>query len=78
MTSREKISEWFDEGLQSGALWMIVRYDNFDYEDYPVFIRTANDFYLNLKTNHDRIMEVYDLKMDKELQLNEMRAYHAP
>lgn len=81
MTSRNTISQWFDEGVADGYDRMIVICDTYDYEDYCDF---AHDSNLNVllwyyrEQSMQKIMEVYDLKMDKEQQLNEYRAYHLP
>lgn len=81
--SRELIRGWFIEGVESGFRWMIIACDTFNYEDYPVFIETAEEYIEKYKhysnsNNMQRIMEVYDLAMDMESQLNENRAFHGP
>ena len=59
---------------------MIVICDTYDYEDYPKFVKPGQNArevaQANNGVNMQRVMEVYDLSMDKETQLNEHRAFH--
>lgn len=81
--TRTAISQWFDEGLAKGASHMAVFSDRFNHEDYPVYVMPGEN---SVKTviEHQKgknktmvsLMEVYDLKLDKEAQLNEGRAFH--
>jgi hypothetical protein len=74
--------QWFDRGIEEGARYLIVACDTFSYDDYPVFVKENENFYKKYDEldgkNMQKIMEVYDLKMDKETQLNEQRAHHQP
>lgn len=78
--TRIDISSWFDQGVRMGAAHMIVVCDTFDYEDYPVFVMPTDDFWAehdrNNGPNMTKIMEVYDLALDKQAQLAERRAFH--
>lgn len=79
-TSRQMIAEWFDAGVQKGATHMIVVCDTFDYEDYPVYV-APNEVAKTKAGNYDnknmqRIMEVYNLAMDKAEQLAQRRAFN--
>ncbi len=58
-----EISKWFAEGVQKGALYMVVLCDTFDYEDYPVFFETegAAQKKVGNPGQMQRVMEVYDL-----------------
>ena len=81
MTTRSEISEWFDRGKVSGEGYMIVVCDTFDYDDYPVYAseETFEEKYASYRNaSMQSIMEVYDLKLDKEMQLNEFRSFHYP
>lgn len=79
-TSRATISRWFDAGLEQGATHMIVVCDTFDHDDYPVYVKPTQDSREVAKEfdgeNMQRIMEVYDLRMDQEAQMAECRAFH--
>lgn len=59
---------------------MIVVYDRWDYEDYPVFIHEGQDIQEEIRfrdgKNMTSVMEVYNLRMDIESQLAEKRAWH--
>lgn len=93
MTSRNEIAEWYDLAVQSRATHMLVVVDEFDHEDYPVFVRVDLDgeegqdgrviVTKNIHTliesrfdhtNSQRLMECYNLAMDKHEQLGEFRA----
>jgi len=76
VTTREEISEWFDRGVEEGASHMLVIADTFDYEDYPSFVDSVDEARQVAAKPGDmqRVMEVYNLSMDKETQLNEQRS----
>lgn len=78
--TKKHISEWFERGLAQGATHMIVVCDTFDHEDYPVFVKqdqSAREVAAEYDgKNMQRIMEVYDLRIDKAAQLSEHRAFH--
>lgn len=55
--------------------------DTFDWDDYPVF--TSKKDFIKKYQSHDginmqKIMEVYNLKMDKDQQLNKHRSFNFP
>jgi hypothetical protein len=79
-TTREVISTWFDEGKKKGATHMIIYTDTFSYGDYPHYVYPGQDprqVVAELaKQELLRIMEVYSLSLDKEMQLNERRSWH--
>jgi len=80
MTSRLDISDWFDRGVFEGKSHMLVMCDTFDYEDYPVFTDTDEEC-LNKYKNPGKmqgVMEVYDLKAEKNEQLNQRRVFNLP
>lgn len=59
---------------------MVIVCDTFDYEDYPTFVMPTDDV-VKTASEHDgpnmqKVMEVYDLRMDIETQLDEKRAFH--
>lgn len=77
-TTREEISTWFDAGVEEGATHMIVVCDTFDFEDYPVYVTAEQNVQemIEKRGEMQSIMEVYNLKMDKEKQLAEHRAFN--
>lgn len=81
-TTQNDISRWFDNGVKNNAAYMIVMVDTFDYEDYPVFVSPQDDIHKELTfrrmASMQRIVEVYDLSMDRDKQLNEFRAFNYP
>ena len=80
MTTKAKISEWFDQAAAEKATHMVIVVDTFSYEDYPVNVPVGTDVkdviakYDGL--NMQRVMEVYMMSLDKDKQLDETRAYH--
>jgi hypothetical protein len=80
MTSRAQIEQWFDRGIEQGKRFMVVVCDTFDYEDYPVFTDTDQECTDKVKAPGDmqRVMEVYDLRLDKNTQLNTDRCWSLP
>lgn len=80
--SYEDISEWFDKGVGMGATHMIVICDTYDHSDYPLYVMkgTKKIVEKKIKANShshtmQRVMEVYDLHMDKEAQMNQHRCW---
>lgn len=67
MTSKKEIEQWFRDGVEQGATHMIVVCDTFDYEDYPVYVASDQNFrkivskYQLSAGNMQKVMEVYDL-----------------
>ena len=80
MTSKQEISAWFDEGIKQKATHLIVVCDSYDHSDYPVYVeigqnaKSITDEY-NAKSMQ-RVIEVYNLSMDKQFQLDERTAYN--
>lgn len=79
-TTREEIGRWFDEGVAKGATHMIVATDIFDWDDYPVYVmpgsvaaKRADEVRSQSMT---KVMEVYDLSMDRAQQLGAGRVYN--
>lgn len=81
--SKDDISRWFDEAKLDGAVYLIVATDTFDWDDYPVHVKNAEDFWVvyhlhNKETNMQRVMEVYDMSLPKDEQMEEPRSWHVP
>ena len=80
MTSRSEISKWYDEGIKSGKVYMLVVCDTYDYEDYPAYCESLEDArrLSNNPGQMQKVMEVYKLidnEIDKNQQLNQHRAW---
>ncbi len=79
-TTTQEIRRWCKDGINANKTHMIVVCDSFDYEDYPVFVSADEDsrevasHYKG--QNMQRVMEVYNLKMDIEAQLLEGRVFN--
>lgn len=73
MTTKQTISKWFDDGVKDGQMFMFVMCDTYDWEDYPRYARTVEDakfVKLLYPSDMQKIMEIYDLRIDKQQQLN--------
>jgi hypothetical protein len=72
----------FDGGLSDGSMFMVVVCDTFDHEDYPVYAKDETECRKQLADHHgknmQRVMEVYDLRLDKSAQIGERGAWHPP
>lgn len=69
------LSGWFDQGVREGATHMVVRCDRFEFRGcvgdrccYPVYVTAEEDAREVAEKGGDRLMEVYDLRMDKAEQ----------
>lgn len=77
---KSDLKEWLTRGTEDGATHMIVVVEDWDHEDFPVYIKPGEnvreiaDTY-NGKDGY-RVMEVYDLSKDFDAQLGEMRAFN--
>lgn len=78
--TQEDIRRWLKQAKEKNAKFVVVLVDTWDYEDYPVYCKTneeCRDTYNNPR-EMQRVMEVYDMSLDIEMQLNERRAFHLP
>lgn len=79
-TTKDIISEWFERGLKRKATHMIIVCDTFDYEDYPVYVYENENIHIKRKEydgkDMQRIMEIYDLSKDKQMQLAQKYAFN--
>lgn len=78
--TKQEISEWFDRGVAEDKTHMIVVCDTFDYDDYPVYVSPDEDarktYDENNNKNMKRVIEVYNLSMDKAVQMDSRRAFN--
>lgn len=78
--TKQDISRWLDSAKKDGKTHVLVVCDTYDWDDYPVYVGVDED----VKTiesqyngkNMQKVMEVYNLSMDKEEQMNESRAFN--
>jgi len=80
MTTKDEIKGWLIEGKEKGATHVIVVCDTYEWDDYPVFVM-PNEKVLEKKEEYDgknmqKIMEVYNLSLDFQSQLDEIRSFH--
>jgi hypothetical protein len=78
--SKKEIGEWFQQGVSDGASHMLVVCDTFDFDDYPVFVPPGVDPEGVVKDYNgkemQRVMEVYDLNLDRHVQLGQVRVWN--
>lgn len=78
--SKNQIREWVDRGVETGATHVIIVYDSWDYEDFPVYVNKGQSVEKRMSyydgKNMCSVMEVYNLSMDIDTQMNEFRAWH--
>ncbi len=79
MTTASELGTWFDAAPE-GSTHMIVACDSFDHEDYPVYVSSDKNVREEEKrvntSSMQRVMEVYNLAMDKKAQLAQHRAFN--
>lgn len=80
MTTKEDIKRWLSLAKEDHS-HMIVVCDTFDYTDYPVYVKiTENVKEIEAKYSDSqkmsRVMEVYNLKKDINIQLKEHRSFN--
>lgn len=82
MTTRMDLKVWFDMGVKQGATYMIVVCDTFDYGDYPAYVTKEENIHDCIsyyrRASMQRIMEIYDLSIDRDKQLSTPRVYNHP
>jgi len=80
MTIQQEIRTWLNRRPSQDITHMIVVCDDWDYEDYPVYVgcreKVREKFEEYNGKNMQRVMEVYSYGHDLESQLNEGRAFH--
>ncbi|HTQ85410.1 MAG TPA: hypothetical protein VMI93_04305 [Candidatus Solibacter sp.] len=78
--SQQDISLWFDRGVESNATHLIVVCDTFSYDDYPVYVGAEENVHQCIREigtqEMQRVMEVYNLKLPKQPQLDEVRSFN--
>ena len=77
---KEDIRRWLNNGIKNGATHVIVVCGTYDHEDYPVYVKPSQSvnekvmFYQSVSMQ--RVTEVYNLSVDIEAQLNQVRAWN--
>lgn len=78
--SLQQIKSWIEQAQSKKCTHLIVAVDTFDYEDYPVYVTPDKDIHEEIdkveKSSMQRVMEVYNVRLDIEKQLREHRAYN--
>lgn len=74
-TTHDDIGKWFDDAVRNEATHMLIVCDTFDFEDFPVHVpygRDAQEMVDEVNRKEMlRVMEVYDLSLDKDVQLGQ-------
>lgn len=76
--TKSEIGAWFDKGLKENATHMVVAHDSFDHEDYSIYVMKDENVREKATSigGMQKIMEVYNLSMDKDKQLEEDKAFN--
>lgn len=74
--SRSEILEAYTHGEAVGASHMIVAFDSFDYENYPIYVMPGQDPKEHKPSNGDHVDECYDYRLGWGAQVVEHRANH--
>jgi hypothetical protein len=81
----EERQAWFDAGVEQGAHYMIIVTDTFSYEDYPEYVTNGVGTSVSERSQElesdekmSRVMEIFDLKGDKQAQFASERAWAVP
>ncbi len=74
----DDITRWLDEAAHSGATHLIVVCDDFDHDNYPIFVMPGEDarerYDKVYASNMQHVDEVYDMRMNIMRQRREQRA----
>lgn len=82
MTTKDEIRSWLEEAKKNGSTHVIVMCDGIDLENFPIFVfpgktpRIVASNYVTRNGDAYRVMEVYSMRKDIEIQLSEHRAFH--
>jgi hypothetical protein len=61
------LKNWFDQGKNIGAVYMIVVYDSFSHEDYPAYVMPDDNVHERVmyyrRSSMQQVMEVYNLDL---------------
>lgn len=78
--NKQDIRKWLQRGHVKGATHVIVICDTFDHGDFPILVMPGEDPKQIVKdrdgVNMERVMEVYNLSIDDEVQLAERRVFN--
>ncbi len=73
---------WFNIGKKENkGTFMLIIYDALNSNDYPLFVEEPElneQIKLTIRAPMQRILEVYDLREDREEQLQEPRTWRVP
>jgi hypothetical protein len=78
-TTKEDIRGWLEFAKKMGYSHMIVMCDTFSHEDYPVYVgpgENVREVAEKKSIDMQKVMEVYNLSMDLEEQLNQIRSFN--
>lgn len=85
VTTREDLRRWFDEGVEQKADYMIIVTDTFELSDSPVYVtnggeRSVHELAQSYENDEKmtRVMEVYDLHADRDMQVAQHRTWAIP
>jgi hypothetical protein len=68
--SKQDVEEWIRRGYKQGAKYLVSVCDTFDYDDYPVFVKTDEELAaakVKYSQNMQRINEVIEIKTRQDV-----------
>jgi len=77
--TKKEIGKWLIEAKESGAKYVIISCDGFDFTDFSIECygkKDLHDTIERLNANGERIMEIYDLSLSIKKQLDKKRAWN--
>jgi len=74
MTTKLELRAQFELGKRNGCSYLVMVCDQFEWEDYPVYVDADEDIFDCISyyrhSPMQQIMGVYDLNQDRDEQLN--------
>lgn len=74
MTTLATIKNWYDNGDTGSFSHMLVKWDSFDNEDYPVYVTKGDNPREVALRNTEKTMECYSYALGWEVQSKQFRA----
>ena len=82
MTTKIELRAQFEYGKRCGANYLIMVCDQFEWEEYPVYVDSEENIFDCISyyrhSPMQQIMGIYDLNQDRDEQLNAPRNFRHP
>jgi hypothetical protein len=76
--TKNQINDWVNKGKENKCTHVIIAVDTWDHEDYPIYVTSEKNIHTEIskfERSKNRIMEIYKMSEDLEMQLNQYRSY---